>query len=135
MQLQELKSRFTEVNTELFLCVTCLNPYDSFVAFDKQKLIRLTQFYSQIELIVLNDQLETYIIDMCYSNKFFDLKGIDDLTQKMLRQKTHCVSTCLFSCYIGFDPICSNCKCGENIFCCEYSKKSTMKSNGRSIDE
>ena len=41
MQLQELNSRFTEVNTELLLCVTCLNPSDSFIAFDKQKLLRL----------------------------------------------------------------------------------------------
>ena len=39
MQLQELNSRLTEVNTELFLYMACLNPYDSFIVFDKQKLI------------------------------------------------------------------------------------------------
>ena len=47
MQLQELNSRFTEVNTELLLCVACLNHCDSFVAFDKKKLSRLAQCYSQ----------------------------------------------------------------------------------------
>ena len=36
MQLQELNSRFIEVNTKLLLCVACLNPCDSFVAFDKK---------------------------------------------------------------------------------------------------
>ena len=69
IQLQELNSRFIEVNIELLLCVACLNPDESFVAFDKQKLIRLAQFYLQefspIELMVLNDPLETYIIDVC----------------------------------------------------------------------
>ena len=48
--------------------MACLNSCDSFVAFDKQKLSQLAQFYSQdfspIELMVFRDQLETYIIDM-----------------------------------------------------------------------
>ena len=83
MQLQELNSRFIEVNTELLLCVACLNPRDSFIAFDKQKLLRLAQFYPQefspIELMILNDQLETYIIDMRSSSEFSELKGISDL--------------------------------------------------------
>ena len=61
MQLQELNSRFTKVNTELLLYVDCLNPCDSFIAFDKQKLLQLAQFYPQdfslIELMNLNDQL------------------------------------------------------------------------------
>ena len=46
-QLQELNSCFTEGNTKLLLCVACLNPSDSFISFDKQKLIRLAQFYLQ----------------------------------------------------------------------------------------
>ncbi|XP_017235240.1 uncharacterized protein LOC108209045 [Daucus carota subsp. sativus] len=45
MQLRELNNRFTETNSELLLCIACLNPMDSFAAFDKQKLIRLAQFY------------------------------------------------------------------------------------------
>ena len=35
MQLQELNNRFTEVNMTLLICVACLNPNDSFCAFDK----------------------------------------------------------------------------------------------------
>ncbi|XP_057746267.1 uncharacterized protein LOC130965525 [Arachis stenosperma] len=38
-QLQELNNHFTEVNTELLLCIACLNPKYSFFAFDKEKLI------------------------------------------------------------------------------------------------
>ena len=33
IQLQELNSHFTEVNIELILCVDCLNPSESYVAF------------------------------------------------------------------------------------------------------
>ena len=140
IQLQELNSRFTEVNTELLLCVACLNPCDSFIAFDKQKLLRLAQFYPQefspIELMILNDQLGTYIIDMLSRSEFFELKGISDLAQKMVEtKKTYCVSACLFACYIGFGPTCCYCNCGDNIFCYEYCEKSTAKSDGRSMDE
>lgn len=35
MQCQELNNRFNEVNTELLLCMACLNPRDSFFSFDK----------------------------------------------------------------------------------------------------
>ena len=73
--------------------MACLNPCDSFIAFDKQKLIRLAQFYPQdfspIELMILNDQLETYIIDMRSNSKFSELKGISDLSQKMIETKRH----------------------------------------------
>ncbi|XP_030947800.1 uncharacterized protein LOC115971857 [Quercus lobata] len=45
MQLQELNNHFSEANINLLLCMACLNPSDSFVAFDKEKLIRLAKFY------------------------------------------------------------------------------------------
>ena len=45
MQFQELNSRFIKSNTNLLLCVTCLSPSNSFLAFDKEKLVRLAQFY------------------------------------------------------------------------------------------
>ena len=37
MQLQELNNRFSEANTDLLLCMACLNPSNSFVTFDKEK--------------------------------------------------------------------------------------------------
>ncbi|XP_021826322.1 zinc finger MYM-type protein 1-like [Prunus avium] len=46
-QLTELDDRFNEVNTELLNYLACLSPDDSFVAFDKQKLLHLAQFYPQ----------------------------------------------------------------------------------------
>ena len=50
MQLQELNGCFTEVNTELLLCVAYLNPCDSFFAFDKQSYSDLPNFIHKIFL-------------------------------------------------------------------------------------
>ncbi|GMP23866.1 hypothetical protein CsSME_00001319 [Camellia sinensis var. sinensis] len=88
MQVQELNARFTESNIDLLLCVACLNPSNSFSSFDKKKLIHLAEFYpkefSSVELMVLNDQLDTYIIDMLSSSEFSMLNGIADLAKKMV---------------------------------------------------
>ena len=90
-QLQELDRRFNEVNTELLLCVACLDPKDSFSAFDKIKLIRLSQFYpvdfSDSDRVKLSNQLATYIIDMCSNDKFSEVKGISGLAQKMVETR------------------------------------------------
>ncbi|XP_028955524.1 uncharacterized protein [Malus domestica] len=88
MQLQELNIRFAELNTELLLCVACLNPSDSFSAFDKKKLTRLAQYYpndfSALDLMILEDQLKMYIMDLRSSIEFSGLNGIADLAQKMV---------------------------------------------------
>jgi hypothetical protein len=80
MQLQELNSRFNEANSELLLCVACLSPDDLFVAFNKDNIPCLAQFYPKDflvdQLITLNNQLEAYIIDMRSSEEFITLKGI-----------------------------------------------------------
>ena len=95
MQLQELNSRFNESSTNLLLCVICLSPSDSFLAFDKEKLVRLAQFYpkefSSLELMILSDQLDSYIIDMRSSIEFSNLLGIGYLAQKMVETKKHVV--------------------------------------------
>ena len=66
MQLQELNDRFTEVNTELLLCIACLCPDDSFHAFDMGKLIKLAKYYpndfSAAELEFLRINLKTTLL-------------------------------------------------------------------------
>ena len=61
MQLQELNNRFSEANTDLLICMACLNPSNSFVTFDKEKLIRLEKFYPsdflRIYILTLDSQL------------------------------------------------------------------------------
>jgi len=93
LQLQELNNRFTEMNTEFLLCTTCLSPRDSFLAFDKEKLNRLAQFYlsefSRVELLALNSQLENYYLDLCSDDAFPELGGIGDLCIKLVETRKH----------------------------------------------
>jgi hypothetical protein len=91
MQLQELNSRFTEANSKLLLCVVCLSLDDLFAAFNKDNILRLAQFYpndfSIVQLLTLDNELETYIIDMHSSEEFATLKGIGQLAEKMVEMK------------------------------------------------
>ncbi|XP_062017033.1 uncharacterized protein LOC133733428 [Rosa rugosa] len=88
LQLQELNNQFTEMNTQLLLCVACLDPSNSFSAFDKLKLIQLARYYpndfSTTDFMILEDQLEKYILDMRSSIGFSTLKGISELAEKLV---------------------------------------------------
>ncbi|XP_057791317.1 uncharacterized protein LOC131008458 [Salvia miltiorrhiza] len=100
MQLMELNDRFSEANTDLLLSVACLCPDDSFSAFDKHRLINLARFYPQdfstFQIEALDDQLETYILDMRSTDGFGRLKGIGALAQKMVETKKHEVYPLLY---------------------------------------
>ncbi|ESR65508.1 hypothetical protein CICLE_v10007751mg [Citrus x clementina] len=91
MQLQELNNRFNESNTQLLICLACLCPNDLFAAFDKEKLLRLAEFYpkdfSAIDLIALEMQLDVYIMDLRSSAEFSELKGIGELARTMVKTK------------------------------------------------
>ncbi|CAH9118761.1 unnamed protein product [Cuscuta epithymum] len=93
MQLQELNYRFSESNTKLLLCLRCLSPDKSFEAFDKLKLIEFATFYpsdfSSVELVVLENQLETYILDMRSNDEFSELKGIACLAEMLVKTGKH----------------------------------------------
>ncbi|XP_024632182.1 uncharacterized protein [Medicago truncatula] len=94
-QLQELNNRFTEVSSELLICVASLNPRDSFFAFDKEKLVNLARFYpsefSSLELTGIGNQLENYIKDVRSCEQFSNLDGISDLSRKMVETRRHIV--------------------------------------------
>jgi len=95
MQLTELDDRFTKTSTELLLCVSCLNPSNSFSTFNKEKLIRLALFYpsefSIVYLMVLGDQLDTYIIDLCDDDEFSVIEGIASLVEEMAKIKKNSI--------------------------------------------
>ncbi|KAL0016068.1 hypothetical protein SO802_003137 [Lithocarpus litseifolius] len=68
--------------------MACLNPSDSFLAFDIQKFTFLAKFYpsdfSETDVLALDNQLQTYIVDMCSNDEFLELKGIVDLARRMV---------------------------------------------------
>jgi hypothetical protein len=91
MQLQELNSRFNEASFELLLYIACLSPDDLFASFNKKKLLHLAQFYPNdfltVKLSTLDNQLETYILDMRSSDEFATFKGIGQLAEKLIKMK------------------------------------------------
>ncbi|XP_057791103.1 uncharacterized protein LOC131008227 [Salvia miltiorrhiza] len=93
MQVLELNHRFDEINTELLLCMACLDPRDSFSAFDVKKLVRLAKLYpsefSEVTLYELESQLENFIFDVRLDEKFSKLLGIGGLAQKMVSTRKH----------------------------------------------
>ena len=84
----------------MLLCLACLCPKDSLAAFNKEKLLRLAQFYpkdfSPIDLMALDTQLDVYIMDMQSSVEFSRLNGIGDLAQKMVETNKHKVFSLVY---------------------------------------
>lgn len=104
-----------------------------FFSIDKEKLVRLAQLYLddflEVEILALESQLETYIIDVRSSIKFSDLVGINDLAMRMVRTRRN-----IFYPLIGLQAYNSrsiftnfNCKCGESFFYHEDCEDSTIQ--------
>ncbi|GKA27218.1 zinc finger MYM-type protein 1-like protein [Tanacetum coccineum] len=94
VKLQELNTRFDEISTSLLICMASLSPVDAFCSFDKQKLLKLVEFYpkefsSGGELLALNSQLETYIHDMRKDERFIGFKNIGELSVKLVELNKH----------------------------------------------
>ena len=88
MQLQEFNNRFSETNTDLLLCMAYLNPSNSFVDFDKEKLIRLVKFYLsdffRTDILALDSQLHNYVFDMRNNNLFLGIQGVSELAKNLV---------------------------------------------------
>jgi hypothetical protein len=93
--IQELDNRFDEVNMELLVCMSALNPSNSFASYDAQKVMRLAQFYpddiSSMDLIRLEFQLETFIDDMRKDVRFISVNHLGELSILLVETKKHLV--------------------------------------------
>ncbi|KAL1225040.1 hypothetical protein V5N11_002819 [Cardamine amara subsp. amara] len=93
MQLQEFNDRFNEVNSELLVCTSALSPIDSFREFDKEKLLRLVEFYPEdfscVESVSLEHQLDIYIDNVRGDEMFADLRNLGDLARVMVETRKH----------------------------------------------
>lgn len=92
-QWQELNARFNVSNTELLLCMACLNPSNLFSQFDKQKLLRFAELYpndfSPFQRQLFSGQLDTYIADMRSSIEFSRVGGISELASLLVATRKH----------------------------------------------
>ncbi|XP_019085575.1 PREDICTED: zinc finger MYM-type protein 1-like [Camelina sativa] len=93
LQLQEFNDRFTEVNTDLLICMASLSPLDSFCEFDKEKLVKLVKFYpddfSYGETLCLEQHLDIYIDNVRRDERFKNLKSLGDLSCLMVKTQKH----------------------------------------------
>ena len=73
--------------------MVCLNPSNSFVAFDKEKLIRLAKFYSfdflGTDILALDSQLQNYIFDMRNNDLFLEFQRVSELAKKLVNTGKH----------------------------------------------
>ncbi|KAM3202206.1 hypothetical protein P3L10_029830 [Capsicum annuum] len=93
-QLQKLNDRFNKVRKYLLIGVACLNPVDSFVNFDINKILRMTELYpddfDENIMVTLKNQLQTYIIDVRDVNeRFSNLKGLGNLSEELVKTKKY----------------------------------------------
>ncbi|XP_052623635.1 uncharacterized protein LOC111876086 [Lactuca sativa] len=93
MQIQEFGDRFSEVGTDLIENMAALSPCDSFSSFDKAKLLKLSEIYkndfNDSERAQLNGQLDIYYHSLLDDEKFFNLKGIADLSRLLVEIGKH----------------------------------------------
>ncbi|XP_019108188.1 uncharacterized protein LOC104907649 [Beta vulgaris subsp. vulgaris] len=93
LQLQELNNRFDEKNMELLICMSCLNPINSFEAFDTQKWLRLAEFYPKEfpcnDMTTLRHELQYFYDDMKKEARFGGVNDINELSMMLVETKKH----------------------------------------------
>lgn len=94
LQLRELNSRFDEVNTDLLFGMTSLSPDNSFVNYDKNRIIKLATYYSdEFSASMLEDlsfELDNYIDYVRQENNDFSkLKRLGDLSETLVKTNLH----------------------------------------------
>uniref|UniRef100_A0A0D3BTY5 TTF-type domain-containing protein n=1 Tax=Brassica oleracea var. oleracea TaxID=109376 RepID=A0A0D3BTY5_BRAOL len=93
LQIQEFNDRFTEVTTDLLICMAALSPTDSFYAFDKEKLVRLAKLYPEDftygEILSLEQQLDIYIDNIRRDERFKSVENLGDLSCLMVKTQKH----------------------------------------------
>ncbi|KAF8114108.1 hypothetical protein N665_0042s0030 [Sinapis alba] len=93
LQIQEFNDRFTEITTDLIICMAALSPVDSFHGFDKEKLVRLANLYpddfSYGEILSLKQQLDIYIDNIRRDERFNSVENLGDFSCLMVKTQKH----------------------------------------------
>ena len=91
--LHEMNHRFNEVSSELVLCMSCLDPRNSFSKFDVNKLVRLAEIYADdfttSDRFLLRNELQSFILNVRRSGQFDDCQDISSLAQLLVKTDKH----------------------------------------------
>ena len=88
-----MNNRFSETTTRLLICISCLDPRDSFSSFDHDKIIELASIYSADfdpeERQFLSGQLDIYIDVMKRSHVFCGCDSLSSLSVKLVQTREY----------------------------------------------
>jgi hypothetical protein len=90
----ELDDWFSESSTTLLLGMACLDPFDSFSNFEKDKVLAMARLYpddfeSESKMEELSIQLDNFLKNVRDDSRLFNLKGVSDLCRKLVETKKH----------------------------------------------
>ena len=78
---------------ELLICMSALNPANSFASYDALKVMKLAEFYPQdissMDLVRLEFQLATFIDDMRQDARFRSVRTIGELSVMLVGTNKH----------------------------------------------
>ncbi|XP_075103491.1 uncharacterized protein LOC142178065 [Nicotiana tabacum] len=93
LQLSELNSRFDTVNSDLLLGMASLSPDNSFVNYDKERIMKLAKLYpheySISRLEDLSYELDSYILYVREDRNFSNLKRLGDFSEILVETELH----------------------------------------------
>ncbi|XP_023737563.1 uncharacterized protein LOC111885545 [Lactuca sativa] len=93
MQIQEVGDRFSEVSSDVLEYMATLSPCNAFSMFNKSKLVKLSKSdktdFNDSERVYLDGQLETCYHSLIDDERFYNLKGIADLSRLMVETGKH----------------------------------------------
>uniref|UniRef100_A0A0A8ZS97 HAT C-terminal dimerisation domain-containing protein n=1 Tax=Arundo donax TaxID=35708 RepID=A0A0A8ZS97_ARUDO len=88
IQLNELDKRFGKQSSALLLLLSCLNPRNSFQAFDRGNLVKYARFYpsdfSDSDIASLDLQLQAFVADVRSDVRFREMNTLSALSVKMV---------------------------------------------------
>ncbi|CAD6205086.1 unnamed protein product [Miscanthus lutarioriparius] len=91
--LTELNHRFSEISSELLVCMACFNPRNNFSNFDVDKLVRLAEIYVEDfdigDLIVLPNQLRQFINRARRTPDFLGCTELGKVVEIMVKNNMH----------------------------------------------
>ncbi|XP_066311085.1 uncharacterized protein [Miscanthus floridulus] len=91
--LTELNRRFSEISSELLVCMACFNPRNNFSNFDVDKLVRLAEIYAEDfdigDLIVLPNQLRQFINRARRTPNFLGCTELEKVAEIIVKNNMH----------------------------------------------
>ena len=91
--MSEMNHRFSEVSSELLVCMACLNPRNSFSNFDVDKLVKFAEIYAEdfdiAEITVLPSQLRGFIGCARRNQVFLGCTELSQVSEIMVKHGMH----------------------------------------------